>query len=401
MKIKILMLGILAALLASGCMKTMDELGVKTKTTYKGRLVGYTYISNGNKGESGEIFDLGPIEGIVVRVAPDPLKYFGGVLEPELFSNYESRIVVSVKTNSEGYFEFTLDYNSLQGEECLVIGDGGWLGYGDATPLMGIGKEEFDYGTVEYYISEESEWYRTHFPNGDGKPRLTTTKVTLSGNDIVSGGNVTSDGGSPITARGICYGNFPSPDLSSTYSHTTDGSGTGYFTSTINSSATGTIYVRAYATNANGTTYGNEISVNVEYLRLPSFQYNGYTYRVAPDPAGSADEYINWNNANTYCENLTLYGHSNWGIPSVNVLKYMYQLRNTIGGFYSAYTSTSNTPCYIVYHSSEKWEYYYYVNWYNGQMSGSSNIQYSGYDCSNSDYCLVAHVRPVSIDWDN
>ena len=169
---------------------------------------------------------------------------------------------------------------------------------------------------------------------------MTTTAVTKSGNNIVSGGNVTSDGGFSVTARGICYGQYPNPDLTSNYTHTSDGTGTGYYTSVIGV-MTGTIYVRAYATNANGTAYGNEVTVNLDYVALPTFVYNGHTYRVAP---GNTNLH-NWNDANTYAA-ATLYGYSDWRLPTIQELQQMYTDRNAIGGWSTNGTGSNNNIYY-------------------------------------------------------
>jgi hypothetical protein len=72
-------------------------------------------------------------------------------------------------------------------------------------------------------------------------------------------GNITSDGGSTITARGVCWSITPNPTIAD--SKTTDGTGTGSFTSAITGlTATTTYYMKAYATNSAGTGYGNEMS---------------------------------------------------------------------------------------------------------------------------------------------
>jgi hypothetical protein len=88
--------------------------------------------------------------------------------------------------------------------------------------------------------------------------KLTITTVDISeitATSAVSGGNITNDGGSPITARGVCWSIDPNPTISST--KTTDGSGTGSFTSNLTGLTSGLkYYVRAYATNAAGTAYG-------------------------------------------------------------------------------------------------------------------------------------------------
>ena len=98
---------------------------------------------------------------------------------------------------------------------------------------------------------------------------LTTTivsAVTLT--TAVSGGNVTADGGGAVTARGVCWATTTAPTI--TNSLTTDGTGTGSFTSnlTLLLPAT-TYYVRAYATNSAGTAYGNEILFTTDPIAVP------------------------------------------------------------------------------------------------------------------------------------
>jgi len=87
---------------------------------------------------------------------------------------------------------------------------------------------------------------------------LTTTQVSaVTSTSATSGGDITSDGGGNISARGVCWGTAPNPTVAG--SKTTDGSGSGVFTSTLTPLADGTVYYyRAYATNSFGTTYGPE-----------------------------------------------------------------------------------------------------------------------------------------------
>lgn len=92
------------------------------------------------------------------------------------------------------------------------------------------------------------------------QPVLTTTAVTgVTATGAVSGGNVTSDGGSAVTARGVCWSTTTGPVA--TGSHTTDGSGVGTFASTISGlTPNTTYYLKAYATNDKGTGYGEEVT---------------------------------------------------------------------------------------------------------------------------------------------
>jgi hypothetical protein len=89
-------------------------------------------------------------------------------------------------------------------------------------------------------------------------PAVTTTAVSsIAGTTASSGGNVTSDGGGTITARGVCWNTSSGPTTSN--NKTTDGSGTGAFSSSLTGLSPSTLYyVRAYATNSTGTSYGNE-----------------------------------------------------------------------------------------------------------------------------------------------
>ncbi|MBP5710924.1 MAG: hypothetical protein J6W84_08135 [Bacteroidales bacterium] len=76
---------------------------------------------------------------------------------------------------------------------------------------------------------------------------------------MTSGGNVAMQGNANVTARGICYALHPTPTLADNF--TTDGQGIGTFTSTVSPVLPDTTYyVRAYATNSYGTSYGIEVS---------------------------------------------------------------------------------------------------------------------------------------------
>jgi hypothetical protein len=86
----------------------------------------------------------------------------------------------------------------------------------------------------------------------------TNTLTGITTTTAISGGNITSDGGSPVTARGVCWATTPNPTI--TGNKTLDGTGTGAYTSNLTGLVTGTVYfIRAYATNSTGTSYGNQL----------------------------------------------------------------------------------------------------------------------------------------------
>jgi hypothetical protein len=113
-----------------------------------------------------------------------------------------------------------------------------------------------------YVVNENGTIYgeEVNFTTLPVMATITTTAATeITGTTATTGGNITIDGGSAITARGVCYGKNHNPNI--TGSITTDGTGTGEFTSHLSKlDGLTTYYVRAYATNSVGTKYGNEVS---------------------------------------------------------------------------------------------------------------------------------------------
>jgi len=89
-------------------------------------------------------------------------------------------------------------------------------------------------------------------------PTILTTAITgITDVAAISGGNV-SDGGDPVTEKGVCWSTSPNPTIANT--KTNDGIGSGAYTSNITGLLPATTYyLRAFATNSIGTGYGNEL----------------------------------------------------------------------------------------------------------------------------------------------
>ena len=134
-----------------------------------------------------------------------------------------------------------------------------------------------------------AEWTFTTMEEGYEPDPTLPVVSTVSVTDVTSAsavftGAVTDDGYADLTARGFCWGMYPSPTVDST--HSVDGSGLGTFSHSVAQlqDAT-TYYVRAYATNSVGTVYGEELTFTTDtavadacgYLRVEDPDGNFYS----------------------------------------------------------------------------------------------------------------------------
>ena len=214
---------------------------------------------------------------------------------------------------------------------------------------------------------------------------ISTTIVTnITGTTAASGGNVISDGGTKVIARGVCWSTTPNPTILD--NKTFDSIGIGVFNSNLFNLNYGTTYhIRSYATNNTGTSYGNDISFTTQqpnqfaigqnyqggiiaYILQPgdSGYVTGETHGIIVAPFDQSTE-VTWSNgwpigmptgidigsgyANTntivanhgdggsyaakICYDLVLNGYSDWYLPSIIELSKIYMNRNAIGGFTS------------------------------------------------------------------
>ena len=190
-------------------------------------------------------------------------------------------------------YDFTTEANKAYGDNMKLIGSKYCLFGGDVNQDGSI--DTGDMSPVDNDASDYAEGYLPTDANGDGTvdiadmiiidnntssfvgayfpiastPVLTTNTITnITGNTAICGGNITSDGGATIIARGVCWSTSPNPTFAD--NHTSNGSGTGSFISNISGlSQTTTYYIRAYATNGLGSAYGNQLVFTTTVSNLP------------------------------------------------------------------------------------------------------------------------------------
>ena len=93
----------------------------------------------------------------------------------------------------------------------------------------------------------------------DTFPITTTAAFSVTTTTAMSGGNIADDGVTTIIARGVCWSTSANPTIAD--SKTTDGTGSGTFTSTLTGLTPNTTYnIRVYATNSANTVYGKQVS---------------------------------------------------------------------------------------------------------------------------------------------
>jgi uncharacterized protein (TIGR02145 family) len=208
---------------------------------------------------------------------------------------------------------------------------------------------------------------------------LTTSGLKSVTDETAQGGGIiTNDGGSPITERGVCWNTTGSPTIEDI--HTSDGTGAGtYISSLTGLSLNTTYYVRAYATNSLGTSYG----LQVEFVqREPILDADGNAYsvitigtqvwfgenlRTSKFRDGSQIPYVSdgtsW--ANTVTPAYCWYSNDN---------KY----KETYGGLYNWYAVSTGRLCPTGWHVPSADEYAVLIDYLGGMSIAGGKLKEAG-----------------------
>jgi hypothetical protein len=148
-----------------------------------------------------------------------------------------------------------------------------WNRFNNSTTGAGVAAQSTatGSGSISMNYNLSTDWWGiigTNISAAGGTPTVTTDSITNVGGTTATGnGTVSSDGGSTITERGVCWSTSANPTTSDSKA-TTSGT-TGSYSVSITGLSNNTIYhARAYAVNANGTSYGADVTFRMYNVSL-------------------------------------------------------------------------------------------------------------------------------------
>lgn len=291
---------------------------------------------------------------------------------------------------------FSGDYNDLTNAPTNVSVFNNDIGYvttlNDDDPSNELQQFSFSSTGDTLYLSN-GNWVIIPGLSAANTPPQLATLTTIAINNIAfasasSGGNITDDGGAPITQRGVCWSTSPNPTTSNNV--TNDFTGTGLYFSYL-SVLTGntTYYVRAYAINSAGTAYGNEFSFTTPAGGIVSnpgsgVTFDGYTYSSIV--LGNGQEWMSENLRTTVYSNgdpipnVTV--GSTWGGLTTGAWAYYNndsQYNNPYGKLYNSYTVIdSRNVCPTGWHVPSDAEITALVNYLGGAPTAALKLKATG-----------------------
>lgn len=202
------------------------------------------------------------------------------------------------------------------------------------------------------------------------KAQISTLPVTdITETSAVLHGSIDSKGIPAYTAKGFVYSTtFQNPTVEDNNKEDNNkksiaGTDIGEFSANISELTTGTTYyVRAYATNSEGTAYGSSVSFTPESPNYVVLTATG----IMVQKQDISESTLSWSSANSLCNNSTVGSYTDWRLPTKDELATMYNEKNVIGNFKSsAYWSSTQEVSY----PSSHW----YISFNTGNFSTTLN----------------------------
>jgi hypothetical protein len=258
---------------------------------------------------------------------------------------------------------FNIFNDSESALEWQITKTADWITVSETSGTLLAGVTKGIIVVIDRNLLQQGENITTlHVTSDNGNKQLTIKAIggTINTLDATS---VTEDAATlqgsiirdiPYTEKGFMYGS--NHDLNNKI--VVEGNGVGNYSCRVFGLDPFVTYqFKAYCV-WNGTYYyGEEKEFGPYYDDVAYFQYGGNTYMVAPDP-GSGMMYAD---AYSYCDYLTLYGYSNWKMPTREELVQMYNNRIAIGGFANEKYWTSDNVSGTYFH--------YVINFINGAIT--------------------------------
>lgn len=366
---------------SDGSADNPHEVVVTGPVTYKAIFseagaVYYHVTTHAQPIEGGEVMGEGTyLEGIQVEMSATPNVDDGYIFEKWDDGNTDNPRTITVNSD----MEFTAFFKKKTYTITVQAGTGGTAYIGDMTGTIEATFEHGESCTV-HAIPETGYSFVNWTENGtevsdeenynfevtcdhilvatyealSSLPTVITSEVTnITSNSATGGGSVIDEGGPSVTERGICWSRSHNPTLTSNEGYCSSGMGTGNYTCNITVYYDNTIYyVKAYAKNATGISYGDEVCFTTLFdsFREPSFSdisqsaANISTERIA---SGNG-EIIDWGVCWSTSPNPTISDACIVGNPHVSY--YLSGLTSGTTYYFRTYaTNTSGTS-----YSSEK-----------------------------------------------
>jgi uncharacterized protein (TIGR02145 family) len=217
-------------------------------------------------------------------------------------------------------------------------------------------------------------------------PTVLTVEITdITAISAISGGNISYDGGAPVTARGVVWSTLQNPTLDENEGITEDGEGDGAFVSIITGLLPDSVYyLRSFAVNQLGVAYGQELTFATYQDGIPcpdsptvtDIDGNAYTTTLIGDQCWMTENL----KTTKYRNNLPIENavtNTSWVDNTDGAYCWMDNdpyWKNIYGALYNFYAVKSeNQLCPDGWHVPSRYEWNTMINYVGGSGSPSGN----------------------------